>query len=57
MRAADRAVARWRARVAARVRALLPDARVEESDAGVSIEARGLRRRWVEDPALSWWRQ
>ncbi|MEH3035791.1 MAG: hypothetical protein PGN23_04745 [Sphingomonas adhaesiva] len=57
MRAADGAVARWRARVAARVRALLPDARVEESDAGVSIEARGLRRRWVEDPALSWWRQ
>ncbi|MEH3046228.1 hypothetical protein [Sphingomonas adhaesiva] len=57
MTAAERAVARLRARVAARLRELLPDARVEERDDGVGVEARGLRRRWVEDPQLSWWRQ
>lgn len=57
MRAAEQAVARLKARVAVRVRALLPDARVGESDASVSVEARGLRRRWVENPELSWWRQ
>lgn len=57
MKAAAQAAARLRARVAERMRDLLPDARVEEEDVGVSIAARGLRRRWVEDPQLSWWRQ
>ena len=61
MRAAERAVARTKARaaawVAARLRTLLPDARVEETTDGVAVSARGLVRRWIDDPRLSWWRE
>ncbi len=52
-----RAVARLRARVAARLRTVMPDAEIEERDDGVAVSARGLRRRWVDDPSLAWWRQ
>ncbi|MDR6788917.1 hypothetical protein J2Y58_002282 [Sphingomonas sp. BE138] len=52
-----RAVEQLRARVVARLRVVLPDAEVEEHDDGVTVGARGLKRRWVEDPSLAWWRQ
>jgi hypothetical protein len=54
--AVERRVAAVRGRIAARVRDLLPDARVEEGVDGVIVSARGLVRRWVDDPRLSWWR-
>lgn len=54
--AVGRRVAAARAQVAARVRDLLPDARVEDGAGGVTVSARGLVRRWVDDPRLSWWR-
>jgi hypothetical protein len=54
--AVERRVAAARGRIAARVRDLLPDARVEEGADGVTVSARGLVRRWVDDPRLSWWR-
>lgn len=57
MKAAERATARLCARVATRARELLPDAQVEDGAAGVTVSARGLVRRWVDDPRLSWWRE
>jgi hypothetical protein len=52
-----RAVARVRARVVARLREVVPEAEIEEREDGVVVGARGLKRRWVEDPSLAWWRQ
>lgn len=52
-----RAVERLRARVVARLRGVLPEAAIEERDDGVIVAAPGLKRRWVEDPSLAWWRQ
>ncbi|MFK3891161.1 hypothetical protein [Sphingomonas sp. NPDC079357] len=51
-----RAVERLRARVVARLRDVLPEAEIVTRDDGVEIGARGLKRRWVEDPSLAWWR-
>ncbi len=56
-RAVERGLARARARLATRLRDLLPDADVEERDDTVEVSARGLARRWVDDPRLTWWRQ
>ncbi|MBW6528775.1 hypothetical protein KZ813_18190 [Sphingomonas sp. RHCKR7] len=55
-RVAARHVAATSARVAARLRALLPGARVELVDAGVAVSGRGLVRRWLADARLGWWR-
>ncbi|TCP33605.1 hypothetical protein [Sphingomonas sp. BK235] len=55
-RIAARRVDRVRARVAARLAALLPGARVEPVAEGVAVSARGLVRRWLADPRLGWWR-
>ncbi|MBB3347649.1 hypothetical protein [Sphingomonas sp. BK069] len=55
-RIAARHVAAARTRVAARLRALLPGARVELVDEGVAVSGRGLVRRWLADPRLGWWR-
>lgn len=52
-----RAVERLRRLVVARLRVALPDAAIEERDDAVVVAARGLKRRWIEDPALAWWRQ
>lgn len=56
-RAARRRLAQVRAMLAARLRGVLPGARVEERDDGVVISGRGVVRRWVDDPSLTWWRQ
>lgn len=56
-RVVARRVAAVRAAVADRLRARLPDAIVEEGEAGVSVAAPRLVRRWVDDPSLAWWRQ
>ncbi|MBY9062775.1 hypothetical protein K7957_07505 [Sphingomonas yunnanensis] len=55
-RIAARQVAAARARVAARLRALLPGTRIELVDDGVAVSGRGLVRRWLADPRLGWWR-
>lgn len=55
-RVAARHVAAARARVAARLRALLPGMRVELVDDGVAVSGRGLVRRWLDHPWLGWWR-
>ncbi|MBW6533342.1 hypothetical protein ACYZX9_09050 [Sphingomonas citri] len=55
-RIAARRVAATQAHVAARLRALLPGARVELVDEGVAVSGRGLVRRWLADPRLGWWR-
>jgi hypothetical protein len=51
-----RAVERLRARVVVRLREVLPEAEIVEGEDDVSVGARGLKRRWIEDPALAWWR-
>ncbi|WP_193752966.1 hypothetical protein [Sphingomonas endophytica] len=56
-RAVERALAGARGRVAARLRELLPGAVIEERDDGVVVGARGLVRRWLDDPRLAWWRR
>jgi hypothetical protein len=56
-RAVERGLARARAGLAARLRDLVPDAEIEERDDGVEVSARGLTRRWIDDPRLTWWRQ
>lgn len=56
-RLVEQRVARRRAQVAVRLRAMLPGATVEEGAAGVTVSAPGLVRRWIDDPRLSWWRE
>jgi hypothetical protein len=45
-----------KARIAARLRTLLPGARVEPVDEGVAVSGRGVVRRWLADPRFGWWR-
>ncbi|MEG3181984.1 hypothetical protein [Sphingomonas sp. LT1P40] len=52
-RMGERAAARVRARVAVALRERFGDAVREDAD-GVVIEARGVARRWLSDPALRW---
>jgi hypothetical protein len=56
-RAVERGLARARTLLAERLRERLPRAEIEERDDGVAVAARGLKRRWVDDPSLAWWRQ
>jgi hypothetical protein len=46
--------ARAAARAGAAIEALLPDARVSTGESGVTIEGRGMRRRWLSDARLRW---
>lgn len=55
-RIAARRVDRVTARVAARLRVLLPGARVTIRDARVVVSGRGVVRRWLADPRIGWWR-
>lgn len=54
-RAVEQRVAAVRGRLATRLRALLPGARVEETRGGVTVSGRQVVRRWIDDPALRWW--
>lgn len=53
-RAAERARRRGAARTGAAIEAMVPDVQVSVSEAGVTIEGRGLRRRWLGDMRTRW---
>ena len=38
------------------LRDVLPEAEIVGRDDGVEVGAPGLKRRWIEDPSLAWWR-
>ena len=54
---ARKAEARLAARVADRMRSLLGDEAVSTVDTEVTVEGRGLRLRWLTEPALRFIRQ
>lgn len=52
--AAERACRRASVRTGEAIEAMLPDVQVSVRDAGVTIEGRGLRRRWLGDMRTRW---